>query len=121
MDRVGNTLFIIKQSPSFWNVFYCSTTIDVLESDLKVFQKTNPNITMMFDIVGRDIQCQPLVNKFKGLGCIAATSLVRMNRMTDLIDYVPDNTIRYATENDLPLISQQLHQFFDIPLIFDQV
>lgn len=113
MDRVGNTLFIIKQSPSFWNVFYCSTTIDGLEADLKVFQKMNPDITMMFDIVGRDIQCQPLVNKFKGLDCKEATSLVRMTRMTDLMDYVPDETIRYATESDLPLISQQLHQYFD--------
>lgn len=113
MDRVGNTLFIIKQSPSFWNVFYCSTTIDGLEADLKVFQKMNPDITMMFDIVGRYIQCQPLVNKFKGLDCKEATSLVRMTRMTDLMDYVPDETIRYATENDLPLISQQLHQYFD--------
>jgi len=113
IDRVGNTLFIIKKSPSFWNVFYCSTTIDGLEADLKVFQKMNPDITMMFDIVGRDIQCQPLVNKFKGLDCKEATSLVRMTRMTDLMDYVPDETIRYATENDLPLISQQLHQFFD--------
>lgn len=113
MDRVGNTLFIIKQSPSFWNVFYCSTTIDGLEADLKVFQKMNPDITMMFDIVGRDIQCQPLVKKFKGLDCKEATSLVRMTRMTDLMDYVPDETIRYATESDLPLISQQLHQYFD--------
>ena len=113
MDRVGNTLFIIKQSPSFWNVFYCSTTIDGLVADLKVFQKMNPDITMMFDIVGRDIQCQPLVNKFKGLDCKEATSLVRMTRMTDLMDYVPDETIRYATESDLPLISQQLHQYFD--------
>ena len=113
IDRVGNTLFIIKKSPDFWNVFYCSTTIDGLENELKEFQKLNPGITMMFDLVGRDIQCQPLVEKFKGLGCKEATSLVRMTRMTEPMEYVPDETIRYATESDLPLISQQLHQYFD--------
>jgi N-acetylglutamate synthase-like GNAT family acetyltransferase len=113
IDRVGNTLFIIKKSPNFWNVFYCSTTIDSLETELKEFQKLNPGITMMFDLVGRDIQCQPLVEKFKGLGCKEATSLVRMTRMTEPMEYVPDETIRYATESDLPLISQQLHQYFD--------
>lgn len=113
IDRVGNTLFIIKQSSNFWNVFYCSTTIDGLEADLKVLQKMNPNITMMFDLVGRDIQCQPLIEKFKGLDCKEATSLVRMTRMTEPMEFDPDKTIRYATEDDMPLISQQLHQYFD--------
>jgi len=112
-DRAGNTLYIIKKSQNFWNVFYCSTTIDGLEADMKVFQKMNPNITMMFDLVGRDIQCKPMVDRFKELGCKEATSLVRMTRMTEPMEYVPDETIRYATEIDLPLISQQLHQFFD--------
>ena len=112
-DRAGNTLYIIKKSQDFWNAFYCSTTIDGLEADLKVFQKMNPNITMMFDLVGRDIQCKPMVERFKVIGCKEATSLVRMTRMTEPMEYVPDETIRYATEIDLPLISQQLHQFFD--------
>ena len=112
-DRAGNTLYIIKKSQDFWNVFYCSTTIDGLEADMKVFLKMNPNITLMFDLVGRDIQCKPMVEKFKGLGCKEATSLVRMTRMTEPMEYVPDETIRYATEIDLLLISQQLHQYFD--------
>lgn len=113
IDRVGNTLYIIKKSPDFWNVFFCSTTIDGLEADLKEFQKWNPNISMMFDLVGRDIQCKPLVEVFKDLGCKEATSLVRMTRLTEPMEYAPDETIRYATENDLSLISQQLHQYFD--------
>ena len=112
-DREGNTLFIIKKSQEFWNVFYCSTTIDGLETDLNDFQKKNPCITVMFDLVGRDIQCKPLVEKFKELGCKEATSLVRMTRMTEPMEYVPDKTIRYAIEKDLPLISRQLHQYFD--------
>lgn len=114
IDRVGNTLYIIKESQDFWNVFFCSTTIDGFEVDLKDFLKQNPNISMMFDLVGRDIQCKPLVEKFKELGCKEATSLVRMTRLTDPMEYVPDDTIRYATENDLSLISQQLHQYFDV-------
>lgn len=113
VDRISNTLFIIKKSSGFWNVFYCSTTIDGLEADLKVFQTQNPNITMMFDLVGRDIQCLPLVEKFNERGCKEVTSLVRMARMTEPMEYVPDATVRYATEDDLPLIRQQLHQFFD--------
>ena len=39
VENVGNTLFIIKKSPSFWNVFYCSTTLEQLSGDLLQFKK----------------------------------------------------------------------------------
>lgn len=113
IESVNNTLFIIKQNPSFWNVFYCSTTVDALGNDLKEFQAQHPDITMMYDIVGREAQCQPLVELFKEKGSKEATSLVRMTRMTEPIDFIPDDTVRYASEDDLPIISQCLHKYFD--------
>lgn len=112
-ERIENSLFIVKKAPTFWNVFYCSTNINELKSCLKIFQDENPHITMMFDLVGRDMQCQPLVETFKELGCKEATSLVRMTRLTEPMEFVPDDTVRYATENDLSLIREQLHQYFD--------
>ena len=75
IDKVGKTLFIIKKAHEFWNVFYCSTTIGGIEDDLKEFQAQNPNVTLMFDLVGRDIQCQPMVEKFKEL--LALTEIYR--------------------------------------------
>ena len=113
IERVNNTLFIVKQSPTFWNVFYCSTTMDMLSYDVEAFQSSYSDKTMMYDLVGRDIQCQPLVELFKGKGCKTATSLVRMSRMTIPMDYLPDRFVRYATEADIPEISRQLHHFFD--------
>ena len=112
-DRIENSLFIIKKAQSFWNVFYCSTTIDALEKDLKAFLSQKPNITMMFDLVGRKVQCLPLVEKFRELGCEEATSLVRMTRMTETMEFILDDSVRYATVRDLPLISEQLHYYFD--------
>ena len=32
-ERVGETLFVVKRSDSFWNVFYSSTTQDQLSDD----------------------------------------------------------------------------------------
>lgn len=113
IERVGNTLFIIRKSADFWNVFYCSTSLDELERDLKMFQSQNPDITMMFDLVGREVQCQPLVERFKQLGCKEATSFVRMTKMTEPMAFVTNDTVRYAAYQDLPLISEQLHHFFD--------
>lgn len=112
-ERVNNTLFIVRKSHEFWNVFYCSTILDELGVDLDVFQSQNSGKTLMYDLVGREIQCHPLVELFKAKGCTEANSLVRMNRMTEPMIYDPDPTVRYATENDLPLISEQLHQYFD--------
>ncbi len=112
-EREGNSLFIIRTSIDFWNIFYCSTTLDVLENDLKTFWQKNSGVTMMFDLVGRDVQCQPLVERFTGIGCKKATSLVRMTKMTEPMAFIPDRSVRYAIQKDLPLISVLLHQFFD--------
>ena len=113
MERIGSTLFIIKQSPSFWNVFYCSTSLDDFSHDLSEFLAGHANVTMMFDIVGRDVQCQPMVDLFRNKGCKEATSLVRMTRMTTLMEYTADSSIRQATEKNIPEVSQLLHAYFD--------
>lgn len=113
IERVNNTLFIIKKSLSFWNVFYCSTTLEALGNDLEEFQAKHPKTTMMFDIVGREKQCQPLVELFKAKGCKKATLLVRMTRMTEPMDYEQCDTVRCASGKDLPLVSRYLHTYFD--------
>lgn len=112
-ERIGSTLFIVKQSPSFWNVFYCSTTHEEFGADLSAFMAEHAVTTMMFDIVGRDVQCQPIVELFKSKGCQVATSLVRMTRMAEPFDYTPDDSIRKATEADIPQVSQLLHEHFN--------
>lgn len=112
-ERVGCSVFIIKQSPSFWNVFYCSTTIDVFSQDISSFFSDHSDKTMMFDVVGRDIQCKPMVNLFKEKGCEEATSLVRMTRLTIPMEYTVDSSIRKAIEEDISLVSDYLHTYFD--------
>ena len=113
IERWGSTLFIIKQSPTFWNVFFCSTTLDEFSNDLSSFMSEHSTITMMYDVVGRDVQCQPMVDLFKGKGIKEATSLVRMVRMADPFEYIENASIRKATVADIPQVSQLLHQHFD--------
>lgn len=113
IERMESTLFIVKRSPSFRNVFFCSTTLDDFSHDLSMFIAENSAMTMMFDIVGRDIQCQPMVELFRKKGCKEATSLVRMTRLTTPMEYVADDTIRKATENDIKEVSLLLHTYFD--------
>ena len=112
-ERVDNTLFIIKVNPGFWNVYYCSTALDSFGNDLEVFLAKHSDMTMLFDLVGRDVQCHPLVDLFLAKGCKESVSLVRMTRMTEPTYYSPDDSVRMATESDLPSISEYLHRYFD--------
>ena len=112
-ERVNNTLFIIKESRTFWNVFYCSTKLDALGNDLEEFQAKHPDKMMVFDLVGRDVQCRPLTELFHAKGFRESVSFVRMTRMTGQMAHSPHDSVRLASENDLPLISKYLHQYFD--------
>jgi len=112
-ERIGSTLFIIKHNPSFWNVFYCSTTLEDLGQDISRFIDGKSNITMMFDIVGREVQCQPIVEIFRRKSFKEVTSLVRMTRLATPMDYTADGSIRKAVEEDVPVVSNYLHTYFD--------
>lgn len=112
-EHVGNTIFIVKQSLSFWNVFYCSTTLEDFSQDLSSFLSAYSDKIMMFDIVGRDIQCKPIVELFKGKGCKEATSLIRMTKLTTPMEYNEDSGIRKATGKDICEVSGYLHTYFD--------
>lgn len=112
-EWVSDTLFIVKKSDTYWNVFYCTTTLEAFSADLLRFKSCHHMTMMMFDIVGRDTQCAPLVHLFEECGFSEAVSLVRMTRMTVPMEFVLDNSIRLARLDEVLLIYQMLHQFFD--------
>lgn len=114
--QVGETLFIIRVEKGFWNVFYSSTTIEQLAKDLQFLFAEYNNQTMMVDVVGRDMQCLSIVEMMKELGCKEATSLVRMTRVGEPLDYIPDPTVRTATLEEVSLVFDLLHQYFDAQL-----
>ena len=112
-EIVGDTLFVIRTDKGFWNVFYSSFNNETLSSDIKSLIAKYPEQTIMFDIVGREVQCKPIVDILKELGFKEATSLVRMNRMAEPFDYVSDDSIRKAYDTDIPHISNLLHEYFN--------
>lgn len=111
-ERIGSTLFIMRQSPSFANVFFCAAQ-DSFPEDLSGFLKRHEGQTLLFDIVGRDVQCGPMVTLFKEKGCREATSLVRMTRRTAPVEDAPDDGVQKATEADVKAVSALLHTHFD--------
>lgn len=112
-EKIGESLFVVRKDKAFWNVYYCSTTLVQLKQDLGIFINGVDNTSLMFDVIGREVQCMPFVEMFYELGCSEAASLVRMNRMTEPMEYIEDNTVRKAAEIDIPEISKQLREYFD--------
>ena len=113
-EKIGDTLFVIRKDQAFWNVFYNSTSLEQLRYDLNMFTKDNSDYSMMFDVIGRDVLCQPVVTMMEGIGFKNMASLVRMMRLTDAIDYTNDvSNVCRATIDDVPEVSMLLHQYFD--------
>lgn len=112
-ETIGQTTFLVKKSATFCNLFYNSITVEALINDLNDFKAQHPDLVAMVDIVGRDAQCEPLITAMSEQGFTEATSLVRMNRITESMDYQSDDSIAIATAEELNEIHNLLHRFFD--------
>lgn len=112
-EQIGETLFFVKKSETFSNLFYNSTSIGSLSEDLMEFKTKNPQMVLIVDIVGRDNQCVPLVEAFQKLGFSQTTSLVRMSRATEIQEYQPNSSIALAGSDDVAQIHELLHKYFD--------
>lgn len=109
----SSSLFLIKKSDEFWNVFFYSTNIEDFSEDLRTFKTKYCEGKMIFDIVGRYAQCTPILRVLKEQGFSEATSLVRMARITTKIDYIDDCRIGKIAIEELPAVNNLLHQYFD--------
>lgn len=111
--QVNDSLFFIKKNISFCNGFYTSISATQLSYDLKQLYDYYPEEKFVFDIIGKDIQCQSIVEKFKEAGYVEICSLIRMSRITPEDAYCFDEAISYATEDDIFQISSLLHSNFN--------
>lgn len=112
-DIIGETLFFIRKSESFCNLFYNSISVDALCNDLKVFKQEYPKQIAMLDVLGRESQCKQIVDALGRVEFSEATSLVRMSRFTEPIEYMEDSSVTLASSDELKEIYELLHKFFD--------
>ena len=111
--QISDSLFFIKKNNGFCNAFYSSTTAVQLAEDLKELNRNYPDDNFVFDIIGRDIQCQPVVEAFQQAGYAEFCSLKRMSRITPEESYNFDEAVSYAAGGDVKAISALLHSNFN--------
>ncbi len=113
-EKSGDTLFLIKKNETFWNIFYCSTTISELSEALDYFKTNYPTQIMMVDVVGTDEQSASIIKMLTEKNYTDYSSLVRMSRITprDNIEYKNEN-LCYADVADADEILKILTKYFD--------
>lgn len=113
-EIVNDTLFLIRSSSDFCNMFYCTTNIEELLSSLFVFNQKNSDLFPFIDVVGSEEQCRPIIDEFEKNGYSEYKMLARMSRITpsgnnDLFD----THVEFASIEDSRKVKRLLLEFFD--------
>lgn len=112
--QLGETLFLLRISDKFCNLFYCSTTITELESAFIKLEQTYPKLVKMIDIVGAEIHCESIRQMLEAQGYHTYCKLVRMSRITPKENVAIVNpNLSLATLADSKLILGLLFRYFD--------
>lgn len=97
---------------SFCNVFYISISFDSVVKYLQMHK----NRQCVLDIVGRHIMCQPIVDQLALIGAQRANVLVRMSKIGEAPTYNTNPSVDYANLNDISIINDLLHTYFNAKL-----
>lgn len=112
--QFADSYLIVRQSETFCNVFYIGTRIGEVMTAVEKLKKELPEKQLMFDIVGKNEQCKPIVDAFVAADFWESTSLVRMIRKTIPITYDDSfSKIQNATEKQAEEVYNILHQYFN--------
>lgn len=113
-EILNGSLFLVRSSKDFCNLFYCSTTIEDLKIALLLFDKKYPELTRTVDVVGPEKQCTPVMEAFRQCGYLPYRELVRMSRITPADVFIPyDGKVIKASIDDSTKIKNILDCYFD--------
>lgn len=111
---INETLFLIKESNNFCNLFYCSASLDNLSTSIKLLEDKYPKLIKVIDVVGSKIQCKPIVETLMQIGYTQYQVLVRMSMTTQMgIHEIKNEHISFATIEDAVDVHDLLLTYFD--------
>lgn len=109
-------LFIAKINDGFWNLFFVSTSTELLKNRLAELAKNNTEICFVIDLIGRENQINPIYQQLIQCGFCKTGDFVRMIRVNKAEMINPVDNITFADADDVDLINQLLHEHFN-PLL----
>lgn len=113
-EEYGETLFLIKQSNGFWNIFYTTSNVEELSNSLRIFLKIYSTQLMITDIIGNEEQCLLINDCFKRNNFQHYNKLVRMSKLTqEKLEFSPNHNVIYSNINDANTVLSILNNYFD--------
>jgi ribosomal protein S18 acetylase RimI-like enzyme len=113
VEKIEDTLFVVKKNEGFWNVFFNSTTFASFQIDLHRFTYANKQLTLMFDIVANNRMITDFSNVFSKEEYNKYTTLVRMSRISLNNETKPSEGVFFANRGQGTEILDILNCYFD--------
>lgn len=118
----SKVVLLFKKAIDYCNVYYIATNLSELISVIEDVHTDYIDEKWYIEIIGRNSQCVPVLDKLYSIGYSEYNCLQRMVRTTnDFKDYNTDDVI-YAKNDDISEIDRYLHLYFNerieqLPLI----
>lgn len=110
----NETILLFKKNNSFFNVYYCTTTIEKLYDVLDILKNQASDNILVFDVIRPRTSTDTIPLILEKNGFFPYTTLTRMSRLIETNhDMIDNESIRHAKKNDLSEIQFLLNRYFD--------
>lgn len=107
-------VLLFKKGDGYCNVYYIATNISELADMMDAVHTEFVDEQWFVEVVGRDVQCEPILKKLQLIGYTEYNCLKRMVKITsDYYDEKGLDGIEYALKDDVVEIDRCLHTFFN--------
>jgi ribosomal protein S18 acetylase RimI-like enzyme len=114
-EVIGETAFLFRKNQGFFNLYFITTSLEVLDKDINALKTLFPGELFVVDIIGRENDNQNIRKIFGTNGFYPYASLVRMSKMNGGTDSAERDSafISYADRLKSQNVYDLLQYFFN--------
>jgi ribosomal protein S18 acetylase RimI-like enzyme len=111
---IGETLFIIKNQDSCYIVYFCSTELFHLKTDISKLKEKFSDKPIVLEIIGKKEFVETLSQSLNDIGCNHYVSLRRMVNYSGVTIGESDGKVVYPQIDQIDEILTLLNKYFDV-------
>lgn len=112
-SKFEDTLFLYRNNNNFINLFYCSTSKEMLSNALSIYNFKSQESLFVIDLLGKDSDIKLLKEIFKNNNFSEYVSLCRMSKNTENINETINDNLKYAKIEHANDLLYLLNTYFD--------
>ena len=113
-EWIAETCFLFRKTANYWNAYYIAPTMEDLDHSLVEASRTYKEYSLIFDVVGRQEQCEELIPVFKQNGFFEENSLVRFIRINTPVELDQEiSRVERASLEQTHLVHHMLHEYMN--------